>query len=136
MNITHNELHRLNYSGICVGWGWTPVESGMYGNRIIGNYIHDFARQLYDVGGIYTLSNQPASVISGNRIEDLHKAPYATNDRAFYIYFDEATDGYTVTDNWMPDSSRIGFNQPGKNMKIANNGPMVDCKTAGRKLKN
>lgn len=144
VNITHNELHRLNYSGICVGWGWTPVESGMYGNCIIDNYIHDFARQLYDVGGIYTLSNQPGSVISGNRIEDLHKAPYATNDRAFYIYFDEATDGYTVTDNWMPDSSRIGFNQPGKNMKIANNGPMVDCKikeAAGRrgkieKLKN
>lgn len=138
LNITHNELHRLNYSGICVGWGWTPVESGMHGNRIIGNYIHDFARQLYDVGGIYTLSNQPGSVISGNRIEDLHVAPYATNDRAFYIYFDEATDGYTVTDNWMPDSSRIGFNQPGKNMIISDNGPMVDNKIkeiAGRRIK-
>lgn len=135
-NIIHNELHRLNYSGICVGWGWTPIESGMHGNRIIGNYIHDFARQLYDVGGIYTLSNQPGSVMSGNRIEDLHNAPYATNDRAFYIYFDEATDGYTVTDNWMPDSTRIGFNQHGKNMKISNNGPMVDRKikeAAGRK---
>ena len=27
-----------------------------------------------------------------NRIEHLIDAPYATNDRAFYIYFDEATD--------------------------------------------
>lgn len=31
-----------------------------------------------------------------NRIEHLEEAPYATNDRAFYIYLDEATDGYTI----------------------------------------
>lgn len=72
----------------------------MRNNRIVANYVHDFARQLYDVGGIYTPSSQPGSEIKNNRIEDLHKAPYATNDRAFYIYFDEATDGYTVTGNW------------------------------------
>lgn len=116
--ISGNDLHQMNYSGICVGWGWTPRESGMHHNRILNNRVHDFARQLYDVGGIYTLSNQPHSVMSGNRIWDLHEAPYATNDRAFYIYFDEATDGYTVSDNWMPDKKRIGFNQPGKNLVI------------------
>lgn len=125
IEISHNDVHRLNYSGICVGWGWTPRESGMHGNRIISNYVHDFARQLYDVGGIYTLSNQPGSEMRGNRIEDLHKAPYATNDRAFYIYFDEATDGYTVTDNWCP-TENFGYNQPGKNMQITGNGPKVD----------
>lgn len=124
INICHNELHRLNYSGICVGWGWTPLESGMRNNRIIANYIHDFARQLYDVGGIYTLSAQPGSEIKYNRIEDMCKAPYATNDRAFYIYFDEATDGYTVTDNWCPDKN-FGYNQPGPNMVIKDNGPKV-----------
>ena len=39
-------------------------------------------------------------------IEHLIDAPYATNDRAFYIYFDEATDGYTVENNWCPSSLR------------------------------
>lgn len=134
IEISHNELHRLNYSGICVGWGWTPCESGMRNNRIVANYVHDFARQLYDVGGIYTLSSQPGSEIRDNRIEDLHKAPYATNDRAFYIYFDEATDGYTVTGNWCPEVV-FGYNQTGKQMLISNNGPQVDRKTkekAGR----
>lgn len=125
INISNNEVHHVNYSGICVGWGWTPRESGMCNNRIIANYVHDFGRQLYDVGGIYTLSYQPNSEIRYNRIEDLCEAPYATNERAFYIYFDEATDGYTVTDNWCP-KELFGYNQPGPKMVIKGNGPKVD----------
>ncbi len=125
--ISHNDVHRLNYSGICVGWGWTPRESGMRRNRIIGNHVHDFARQLYDAGGIYTLSYQPDSEIRYNRIDDLHNAPYATNDRAFYIYFDEATGGYSVTDNWCPEE-KFGYNQPSAGMTVKNNGPKVSPK--------
>lgn len=124
VTISDNELSHLNYSGICVGWGWTALESGMRNNRITDNYVHHFATQLYDAGGIYTLSNQPGSVISGNRIEDLVKAPYATNDRGFYIYFDEATDGFTVEGNLCPDPE-FGYNRPGPSMKIRNNGPDV-----------
>lgn len=115
--ISGNEVSHVNYSGICVGWGWTPLESGMRNNRITGNTVTDYARQLYDAGGIYTLSNQPGSVISGNTISMPHPAPYATNSRAFCIYFDEATDGYTVRDNKMPQES-FGYNRPGKNLKI------------------
>ncbi|MCM1051931.1 MAG: right-handed parallel beta-helix repeat-containing protein [Paenibacillus sp.] len=124
VTISDNELSLLNYSGICVGWGWTSLESGMRNNRITDNYVHHFASQLYDAGGIYTLSNQPGSVISGNRIENLVKAPYATNDRGFYIYFDEATDGFTVEGNLCPDPE-FGYNRPGPAMKIRNNGPDV-----------
>lgn len=29
IDISHNEVCHLNYSGICVGWGWTSLESGM-----------------------------------------------------------------------------------------------------------
>lgn len=123
-DICHNEVHHVNYSGICVGWGWTPLQSGMRNNRINGNYVHDFGRQLYDVGGIYTLSNQPGSEIKYNRIEDLCNAPYATNERAFYIYFDEATDGFDVSSNWCP-SEIFGYNQPGPQLKLSNNGPKV-----------
>ena len=79
MDISHNEVCHLNYSGICVGWGWTSLESGMCNNRIEANYVHHFARRLYDAGGLYTLSNQPGSVMRNNRIEHLIEAPYATN---------------------------------------------------------
>ena len=122
--ISHNEVCHLNYSGICVGWGWTSLESGMCNNRIEANYVHHFARRLYDAGGLYTLSNQPGSVMRNNRIEHLIEAPYATNDRAFYIYLDEATDGYTMENNWCP-TERFDSNRPGKKNVWKNNGPQV-----------
>ena len=124
MDISHNEVCHLNYSGICVGWGWTSLESGMCNNRIEANYVHHFARRLYDAGGLYTLSNQPDSVMRNNRIEHLIEAPYATNDRAFYIYLDEATDGYTMENNWCP-TERFDSNRPGKKNVWKNNGPQV-----------
>ena len=124
MDISHNEVCHLNYSGICVGWGWTSLESGMCNNRIEANYVHHFARRLYDAGGLYTLSNQPGSVMRNNRIEYLIEAPYATNDRAFYIYLDEATDGYTMENNWCP-AERFDSNRPGKKNVWKNNGPQV-----------
>ena len=124
MDISHNEVCHLNYSGICVGWGWTSLESGMCNNRIEANYVHHFARRLYDAGGLYTLSNQPGSVMRNNRIEHLIEAPYATNDWAFYIYLDEATDGYTMENNWCP-TERFDSNRPGKKNVWKNNGPQV-----------
>ena len=124
MDISHNEVCHLNYSGICVGWGWTSLESGMCNNRIEANYVHHFARRLYDAGGLYTLSNQPGSVMRNNWIEHLIEAPYATNDRAFYIYLDEATDGYTMENNWCP-AERFDSNRPGKKNVWKNNGPQV-----------
>ncbi|MCM1077424.1 MAG: right-handed parallel beta-helix repeat-containing protein [Bacteroides sp.] len=132
VTIADNEVSHLNYSGICVGWGWTALESGMCNNRITGNHVHHFAAKLYDAGGIYTLSNQPGSVISGNRIDNLIDSPYATNQRAFYIYFDEATDGFTVEGNHCPDPE-FGYNRPGPQLKVGDNGPHIELNLNLRK---
>ena len=125
ITISHNEVSYVNYSGICVGWGWTLLECGMRNNRLEANYVHHFAQRLYEAGDLYTLSYQPGSVMCNNRIEHLVDAPYATNDRAFYIYFDEATDGYTVENNWCPEE-RFDSNQPGPHNVWKVNGPNVD----------
>ena len=124
--ISRNHVSRVNYSGICVGWGWTPHDTGMKNNRIVDNKVIHYARQLYDAGGIYTLSNQPGSVISGNEISRPHPAPYATNDRAFHIYLDARTDGFTIGNNITKDNNEskgrlirrkeIGDNNPGPNI--------------------
>lgn len=118
--IDHNNVSKLNYSGICVGWGWTAHDTGMRDNHIDNNNISDFARMLYDAGGIYTLSNQPESTISGNIIDGLGKAPYATNNRGFYIYLDEATDGYTIENNHCREL-KFGDNKPGPKVVWNNN---------------
>ena len=130
--ISRNFVSRTSYSGICVGWGWTPHDTGMQNNRIVDNQVSHYARQLYDAGGIYTLSNQPGSVISGNIISAPSPAPYATNDRGFRIYLDARTDGFTIENNktsvvsGSPADTRlirrdeIGDNHPGANLKIDN----------------
>ncbi len=123
--ISHNTIDHVNYCGICVGWGWTAKETGMERNHIHHNRVTGYALQLYDAGGIYTLSNQPASTISDNVIGAPGPAPYATNDRAFRIYLDARTDGYTLranaTEQGQPlGRSDIGDNQPGPNVVIEN----------------
>lgn len=121
ITIEYNEVSHVNYSGICVGWGWTKLDSGMKNNHIRYNYVHHFARQLYDAGGLYTLSSQPGSSMVGNRLEALCDAPYATNDRAFYIYLDEATSHYHIENNWCPEE-RFDSNSPGPGNVWKNNG--------------
>ena len=122
VTIKGNDVCHVNYSGICVGWGWTPLYTGMERNHIIGNKVNDYARQLYDTGGIYTLSNQPSSSIQDNEIGNPCPAPYATNDRAFHIYLDAETDGFVIKNNHCDGVTigreQIGFNHPGKNMTI------------------
>ena len=118
--ICRNYVSRVNYSGICVGWGWTPHDTGMENNRIVGNKVSDYACQLYDAGGIYTLSNQPHSMIADNDISRPHPAPYATNDRGFCIYLDARTDGFTIENNKSEGRlirrDEIGDNHPGPNL--------------------
>ncbi|MBO7116716.1 MAG: right-handed parallel beta-helix repeat-containing protein [Prevotella sp.] len=124
--ISENWVAHTNYSGICIGWGWTPLDTGMKNNRIIGNKVSDYACQLYDAGGIYTLSNQPNSLICDNEISQPAKAPYATNFRGFCIYLDARTDGFTIDNNKTAVSAdrpdrlirrdEIGDNHPGPNI--------------------
>ncbi len=123
--IAQNEVSGCKWSGICLGWGWLPAPKEksslrrwpMRDNHLTGNHVFDFGLQLHDCGALYTLSFQPGSSIEGNRLERMGRAPFATNQRAFYIYLDEATDGFTIRDNVMPEW-RIGQNQTGNNLII------------------
>ncbi len=118
--ISNNTVSCVNYSGICIGWGWTPIYTGMQNNSIIDNKVSDYARQLYDAGGIYTLSNQPGSVIRDNDISQPYPAPHATNNRGFCIYLDARTDGFTIANNKTEGRlirrEEIGDNHPGPNL--------------------
>lgn len=125
INIHNNELRELPYSGICVGWGWTRTINAMRNNRVHANYIHHYAKHMYDVAGVYTLSAQPGSQITENRIDSIYKAPYAhIPTHWFYLYTDEGTAYYTVKDNWCP-AEKFLQNANGPNNEWKNNGPQV-----------
>ena len=125
INIEHNEVSHLNYSGICTGWGWTSNVSCQKNIRVHANYIHHFAKMMYDVGGIYNLSVQPKMEISNNRIEDLLKAPYAHIPEHYqYIYLDENSTYVKIINNWT-EKDKFFSNSPGPGNEWENNGPQV-----------
>jgi len=125
IDIEHNEVSHINYSGICVGWGWTKTITCMKNNRIHANNIHHFAKNMYDVGGIYTLSAQPSTEISNNSIHHLEKAPYAHIPGHYqYIYFDEGSSYIRAINNWT-EKDKFFSNSPGPGNEWINNGPSV-----------
>ncbi len=125
INIEHNEVSHLNNSGISVGWGWTGTINCMKNNRIHANNIHHFARQLYDVAGIYVLSAQPNTEISNNSIHHLEKAPYAhLRDHYQYIYLDQNSAYIRVLNNWT-EKAKFNANTKGPGNEWINNGPHV-----------
>lgn len=112
--IANNEIAYAPYTGISVGYGWTGADNAMSDNKILNNNIHHTSQVLCDAGGIYTLSKQPNSEMSGNYIHDIvlpEWADYATNG----IYMDEQTSGYTVKNNVLENALGVGRNQNGKN---------------------
>ncbi len=69
--IRNNEIADLPYSGISIGWMWSPVPTPCRANIIDGNHIHHIMQILSDGGGIYMLGLQPGSKITNNQIHDV-----------------------------------------------------------------
>lgn len=127
--VGNNEVENVSYTGISMGWGWTAASNAMKNNQIFRNYIHHFGRHNYDCAGIYTLSAQPGSSITGNYIDSIFKAPYAhLPSHWFYLYTDEGSSGITVKDNWTP-SQKYLQNANGPGNEWTNNGPQVAIET-------
>ena len=125
VTISHNEVSNVNYSGISVGWGWTKTINCMRNNLIHANNIHNFAKQMYDVGGIYMLSAQPNTEISDNSIYHLEKAPYAHDPKHYqYIYYDEGSSYIRSVNNWT-EVDKFFSNTPGPGNEWIDNGPQV-----------
>lgn len=125
LEILHNEISDVSYSGISMGWGWTKTINVMNNNVIRGNKIHHYGKHLYDVAGIYTLSAQPGSLIAENEIDSIYKAPYAhLPDHWFYLYTDEGSSGFTIKDNWTPNEKYLQ-NANGPDNLWKDNGPDV-----------
>jgi hypothetical protein len=132
IRIEHNEVCDVSYSGINVGWGWTKVANAMSDNIIRANKVHHYAKHMYDVAGIYTLSAQPNSVIDSNYVDSIYKVSYAHDPQHwFYLYTDEGSSYFTVKNNWCP-SEKFLKNANGPGNVWENNGPMVteDIKNA------
>ena len=126
VNIEHNEISEVPYSGISLGWGWTQTVNCMRNNRVHANLIHHYAKHMYDVAGIYTLGSQPKSYVTENCVHSIYKPGYVHDpNHWFYLYTDEGSSFITVRDNWTEGEKYLqNANGPGNVWK--NNGPKVD----------
>jgi len=107
--LVHNDLSRLPYSGISMGWGWGEEDAGggapnyyqpfhystptpAKNNVIAYNHIHQVMQKLQDGGAIYTLGNMPGTVIAWNYVHHNRGTPGG-------IYLDEGSGGIEITSN-------------------------------------
>ena len=132
VTISHNEIYDTPYSAISMGWGWTKDANCMHNNHITGNYIHSFCNQMRDGGAIYTLSCQPNSSITNNRIEDVGNPMFnpimweGMAHAQFDLYTDEGSDYFTVTNNWC-ERGEISKNKNGSHNKWGTNNNTVSA---------
>ena len=123
--IACNTIRNVPYTGISLGWGWTQSLNSMSGNEVYRNRITRYARHMYDVAGIYTLSAQPKTYITENVIDSICNPSYVHDpNHWFYLYTDEGSSFITVQDNWCPSEKFLqNANGPGNTWQ--NNGPTV-----------
>ncbi len=125
INIEHNEINDVAYSGISVGWGWVRTINCMRNNRVHANLIYNFGKHLDGVGGLYTLSAQPNTFFTDNYVHSAKRASYTDQDYWFYIYADIGS-SYIVFQNNYLGQPKTGTNHNGPLMLWENNGPMVN----------
>ena len=121
-------LPYVSYTGISLGWGWNRDLVCMRNNKVHENLIYNYAQHMYDCAGIYTLGNQPGTLISENVVRDIAIPSYVHDpNHWFYLYTDEGSSNITIRDNWTPEEKFLkNANGPGNVWE--NNGPQVDEK--------
>lgn len=126
ITIDHNTIHDVSYTGISLGWGWNRDLVCMKDNKVHANLIYQYAQHMYDCAGIYTLGNQPGTIISENVVQDIATPSYVHDpNHWFYLYTDEGSSNITLRDNWTP-SEKFLKNANGPGNVWENNGPQVN----------
>ncbi len=96
LELRHNQILDVPYSGISLGWGWSNTQIIPRTNDVSFNYISRAMRLHDDGGGIYHLGNSDGTRIHHNRIEDIRTNP-ATSKNGHHsvagIYFDSGVKG-------------------------------------------
>ena len=125
ITIEHNTIHDVSYTGISLGWGWNRDLVCMKDNKVHANLIYNYAQHMYDCAGIYTLGNQPGTMITENVVRDIATPSYVHDpNHWFYLYTDEGSSNITLKDNWTPTEKFLkNANGPGNVWE--NNGPQV-----------
>jgi len=108
--VEHNDIFDFYYTGVSIGWSWGYADVGTRNNRVAGNHIYTLGQGvLNDMGGIYTLSPQPGTILTGNKIHDIECADGGYG--GWGIYYDEGSTGIVAEGNLVYRTNSAGFHQ-------------------------
>jgi hypothetical protein len=114
--IANNEICHLPYTGISIGWMWSPLPTPCQQNVVKSNHIHHVMQILSDGGGIYTLGYQPGTVLQENYIHDVPINLGRAESNGMFL--DEGTTDIVIEDNVIHGIARspLRFHKAGKNI--------------------
>ncbi len=101
VELNHNELKEIAYTGISVGYSWTTDNETCENINARYNYTNDTAFAGYDGGGIYTLGRQPNSFYEYNHAEN-------SNIGKIGFYTDNGSRFMTMQKNYVEGSAIAG----------------------------
>jgi hypothetical protein len=125
--IAHNEVRNHPYTGISIGWMWwnprsrpEPRKTPCERTQVIENHIHHTMLTLSDGGCIYSLGNQPDSVIRGNLIHDIPANAGRAESNGMFL--DQGTGSFLIEENliYNVERSPLRFHKGWKNL-VRNN---------------
>lgn len=105
--ITHNDISDVSWAGVSLGWGWQSAANALGNNQVSYNHIHDVMNVLCDAAGIYHLSNDPGTTMTGNYIHDVVRSPTACGSAVAGFYLDEGSNNMSVTGNVIANTSGV-----------------------------
>lgn len=104
--VERNTIHDLYYSGVSLGWKWIFGTNPAHHNTIAWNHIYRIGQGvLSDMGGIYSLGEQPGTHIHHNVMHDITRARYG----GWGIYFDSGSSHILVENNLVYDTEDGGL---------------------------
>ncbi|MCQ2475940.1 MAG: right-handed parallel beta-helix repeat-containing protein [Clostridia bacterium] len=100
IDILNNEIADGYYTAVSVGWVWGYADTITYNCKICNNLIYNIGQGwLSDMGGIYTLGNQPGTILSGNVIHNVAADPEKGGYGGWGVYLDEGSSEILVEKN-------------------------------------
>lgn len=128
LDISHNEIYNVAYTGIAIGWGWTsyPDSKVCRDNKVMFNRVHFNNMINFDGGSFYSLGQMPNTIIKGNYMSDQPNyiaGLYSDNGTKYHMitenvvenvnqsYFINSGTGYiTYKDNYSPHNGAVMAN--------------------------
>lgn len=109
INVHHNDIKDVPYTGISVGWGWGADVADCRDIRVTHNRIENVTHKTEDGAHIYTLSRMENTHLSNNYLID-------AGDYRGGIYLDEGTEAVTMENNVVTGSDSMIYARSGVNI--------------------